>query len=142
MFNPPENCILCPCHEPIKEWVNSTLSTSQEKLIASQECACWNKLSMSVKSDVDIRKVNGRKSASANASPNSSPKKAKYNAGTSSLRHNTSHHDSDSTCTCGKNDPYANYAIPKSAVGHYKVSSVSFIRKKCEFSIRVKQNES
>ncbi|KFM81826.1 hypothetical protein X975_17366, partial [Stegodyphus mimosarum] len=93
------------------------MSTSQEKLFGSQECACWNKLSMSVRSEIDIRLINGRKSASANPSPNSSPKKAKYN----SLRpSNNAAFDCDLTCTCGKTDPYANYSIPRSALVNQK----------------------
>lgn len=124
IYNPPESCVLCPCHEPIKDWVSSSLSTSQEMLVGSQECACWSKLSMSVRNEVDIRMMSGRKSASANASPNSSPKKTKYNAGASTLRPNNPLLDCDLTCTCGKNDPYANYAIPKSTMMHLKVSTV------------------
>ncbi|GFU26857.1 protein Dok-7 [Nephila pilipes] len=111
-----DNCIVCPCHEPIKDWMTSSMSTSQEKLVGHQECACWNKLSMSVRSEVDIRMVNGRKSASANPSPNSSPKKTKYNSGATTLKTtNNGVFDCDFTCTCGKADPYANYAVPRSA---------------------------
>lgn len=80
---------------------------------------------MSVRNDVDIRMMNGRKSASANASPNSSPKKAKFNSGANTLRTNNQP-ECDLTCTCTKNDPYANYAIPKPSLCHSKVSE------KCE----------
>lgn len=121
LLKPPDSCVLCPCHEPIKDWMSYTLSSSQEKLIGSQECACWSKLSMSVRNEVDIRMMNGRKSASANASPNSSPKKAKFNSGANTLRTNNQP-ECDLTCTCTKNDPYANYAIPKPSVCHSKVS--------------------
>ncbi|XP_054706490.1 serine-rich adhesin for platelets-like [Uloborus diversus] len=117
-----ENCVLCPCHEPINDWINSSLpQNSQEKVMNPQECACWSKLSMSVRNEVDVRMVNGRKSASANASPSSSPKKTKYNTGPSTMRPmNNSSADSEMICSCGANDPYANYATPKSAIMHSK----------------------
>ncbi|KAF8765145.1 Protein Dok-7 like protein [Argiope bruennichi] len=123
---PTDTCIVCPCHEPIKDWMTTSMSPSQEKLAGHQECACWNKLSMSVRSEVDIRMINGRKSASANASPNSSPKKTKYNTGASTLRTmNNGVLDCDFTCTCGKGDPYANYAIPRSSAVVSKDSTLA-----------------
>lgn len=112
---PTENCHLCPCHEPIQDWMSVSMTGSQDRLGPGHpDCACWNKLSM--RGDQDGKLATGRKSASANPSPSSSPKKTRYNGGMNSLR------SIDCDCTCDKGDVYANYAVPRSAVGTLKVS--------------------
>ncbi|KAG8191299.1 hypothetical protein JTE90_006051 [Oedothorax gibbosus] len=94
---------LCPCHEPIQDF-----SGFQDRIPGKNpECACWSKLSMI--GDADARLTTGRKSASANPSPSSSPKKSRYNG--SSLQRSV-----DCECACDK----GNYATPKSAIASVK----------------------